>query len=898
MGAGREPGRFREALYRLLLLSYPPSFRRRYGEDLMDTFREMWSAEARGRPLRETRLWLRLIRDGITGGWYTRLTRTRAPQGPFGMEEAVGIRAVVSGVRSDARQAVRALRRTPGFTAVVVATLALGIGATTAVFSVLHEALLRPLPYADPGRLVRLYMTQEDDPGAREYVTGTHYLAYRDRMSSFRSLAAVYTYAETGADVMVGDRPERVRLLHVAPEYFGVLAQEPARGRGFYREEARSGATLAVLSARFSRRTFGGSVDVIGEKLTLSGQPYTVVGVMHGAFEDPLVGVVDVWIPQDLEVTDSTNQPYNHYLSVIGRLAPDVTLERARSELAAVSQQLAEEYPEQEEWRATIVPLHEDLVGSARALLYVLFGAVGVVLLIVCVNVANLFLVQSLGRRREFAVRAALGSGGLRLGRQLLTESLALSLIGGLLGIGVAWLGVEALIALGADAIPRLDGVRFDRRVLGFALAVTVLTGIAFGLAPALRFARSNITAELAERSSTGGRRLGRLRGGLVVTQVALSLVLLSGAGVLVASFQRLRDIELGFRPDGALTFEVHLPDLSYDPAARARLHDEMVRRLEALPGVMAAGAISRLPATGRFYSWGTRPETGPLAGQQDAIIGGDQRVIEGRVFDALGIGLIRGRFFDERDGVDAPRRYVINEYAADRLFPGIDPIGQQVRPAMFPGEVVGVAGNAVSSVEGQVRATIYHHHAQFASNRNWALTYVIRTDGEPLALIPTVRRTLAGLDSELVLYRPHLLEQVIDDALGQRRFALALMLAFAGVALALAALGLYAVLAFAVAQRRREIGVRMALGATAGRIRRLVLSRALVLASFGAGIGLGASLVVSRWLEALVFEVRVNDARVLAAVTLIVFAVAAVAGFIPAARAARIDPRTVIEEA
>ncbi|HUE76863.1 MAG TPA: ABC transporter permease [Longimicrobiales bacterium] len=897
MRGGVGPGRARELVYRILLLGYPASFRRRYREDLLETFGDAWRAEARGRPLAALAFWLRLVRDGLFRGLALRVRRTRAPSGPFEAREAVGPGAVFSGVWRDVRQAARSFRRSPVFTAVVVATLALGIGVTTAVFTVVDSVLLRPLPYDEPGELVRVYMTHVEDPGSREYVTGTHFLAWREGVRSFRHLAPLYTYAETGADVMVGEGAERIRLLQVGADYFEVLRAVPVLGRGFTREEERPDERLAVLSAALWERTFGSDPAAVGAAVVLNGEPYTVVGVMPPGLEDPLVGPVDVWVPHDMQVTENTNQPYNHYLTAIARLEPGVLLERAQTELDGVSLALAERYPDMDEWRAMLVPLREDVVGESRPMLYVLLAAVGLVLLIACVNVANLFLVRSLGRTRELAVRSALGSGGLRLARQLLSESLLLALAGGAAGVAVAWLGVEALGSLAGESLPRMPEPGLDLRIFAFATAVTALTGLAFGLAPAVRLARPDLAAELKERGPSGrGPRMGRLRSALVVTQVALSLMLMTGAGVLVESFQRLSQVELGFRPEGAVTFDVNLPEARYDSLARALLHETLADRLASLPGVTAAGAASRLPGTGRWYSWGTRPLTGPMAGNDDAFIGGDQRVIEGDVFEALGMEVVRGRSFDARDDVAAPRRVVINERAAERLFPGVDPLGQRLAAGGRGAEVIGVVNDAVSSVEGEVRPKIYHHHPQFASNRNWALTYVVRSDAEPMTLLPAIRGVVATLDPQLVVHQPRPLEHVVEQGIAQRRFALALMLAFAGAALALAALGLYAVLAFAVAQRSHEIGVRIALGATSGAIRRMVLGRGLVLAVIGVVLGGVAARALSGWLESLVFEVSPGDPRVLAAVAVLVLGVAAAAGIIPALRATRIEPRSVIE--
>jgi predicted permease len=510
----------------------------------------------------------------------------------------------------DARFALRTVRRSPGFAAVVVATLALGIGGTTAVFSVVKAVLLAPLPYEEPGELVRIY--QHDD-GDREplkgFVSGPHFKAVRDQAGSFESVAALYTYAETGLDLAEGGRAQRLRTLRVSRDYFRTLRAGTLTGRGFG-EEDEAGLPNVVLSHELWRTRFGADPRVLGSTVRLSAEPYTVVGIAPAGLEDPVVGPVDAWLPVDL-ASSSANEEENHFLSTIGRLRGGVEPGQARMELASINRALAERFPDVAGDSLVLFPLKQDLVGASRGTLHLLLVAVGLVLLVACVNVANLFLVRSTGRIREFAIRSALGSGGGRIARQLLVESVALAVPGGALGLALAVLGVRALRALGGDAIPRLDEVSFDPVVLGFAAAVTLATGLAFGVAPALRFGRVQPASALREqsRSATGSRAQGRVRNGLAAAQIALALTLLAGAGVLVVSYGKLRGMDLGFRDEGVLTFEVALPAARYDAARRAAFQEELAARMEAIPGVTAAGGISRLPATGSYQVGRGHPE-------------------------------------------------------------------------------------------------------------------------------------------------------------------------------------------------------------------------------------------------------------------------------------------------
>jgi putative ABC transport system permease protein len=793
--------------------------------------------------------------------------------------------------------ALRSLRRTPGFTAVAATVLALGIGGSTAVFSVVDQVLLRPLPYAESGQLVRIYQTRSNAPDAGFSVTRPAFDAYR-QMRSFEDVAAIAAFREIGGDLVGNEGVERIRRLPVSASYFDVLRARPVPGRGFLPEEEQiEEPRTIVISHELWQRRLGGRPDVVGTILRIDGEPFEVVGVAPPGFEDPIVGAIDLWMPTALNI--SANIPSNHFLTLIGRLRAGASLADATAELRHTDALLAQAYPQDADRPGLIVGLHEDIVRGASRMLYVLFGAVGLVLLIVCVNIANLLLARATAREREFAVRTALGSGRARIVRQLLYESLLLGVLGGIAGVLLAAFLTDAIVALGSASVPRLAETSFDARVLAFSAAVSIGTALLFGLLPALRFSR--VAADSVLRSSTRSvtvdRARNRLRSTLVGAQVALAFVLLVGSAILMLSFHRLQRVELGIAADGALAFEVHLPPVRYDSVRRAIFHEELARRLGELPGVAAAGAVSRLPATGGYHSWGTMPGTGPLAGDDDAFWSTQVRVVSGDYFAALGIPLVSGRLFDARDDAASPARTVISRATAELAFPGVDPLGHTLYVLGRPWEVIGVVEDVAVNVEGAVAPTVYRAHRQFAGDRNWPLTQVVRSYADPLSLVPAIRAELAALDPELVLHRPEPLGDVIGQGIAQQRFATWLMTGFAALAVVLATLGLFGVITYLVRQRRREIGIRAALGARPAQIRRMVLGQGLAVALGGVAVGLAGALATSRVLRALVFETEPADPRVLAASAVVMAAAATLATYLPAREATRVDPNTVLNE-
>jgi len=799
----------------------------------------------------------------------------------------------------DLRYALRQFAASPGFVCVAVATLGLGVGGATAVFSVVQGVLLAPLPYAEPGQLVRFYQQDPGKPDARDVLSGTHFSFLRANATSFEDVAAIADYNERGLDLFVNGRAERIRALFVSSGYFNVLRSQLQLGRGFDRGD-ETGTNRIVLSDTAWRQFFGSNPGIVGTTIRVSGRPAEVAGVAAPHFADSIAADVAAWVPYNLA---SDTYEENNSLTAIGRLRNGVSLEQAQAELAALARPMRERWPAAQKSAIIATPLHEELVAQARGPLHLVFAAVALVLLVACVNVANLALVRATGRVHEFAVRAALGSGRSRLVRQLLVESIVLALFGGVLGLMLAGAGLRVLQAIGRQALPRLDDVSLNLEVLLFALLTTGASGVFSGIAPALRLAGTAPVEALRQqsRSATGTKGLARLRGGLAAVQVALALTLLAGAFVLLASFHGLQRVDLGVRVARILTFEVNLPTVRYDEQRRASFHEDLARQLGALPGVTAAGAISRLPATGSYHPWNTHIRTGPLAGTplDRRRFAMQQRVVSGNLFAALEIPLLAGRSFDDRDDASAPGRAVVSANFARTAFPAValeNVLGQRIAAGGREVEIIGIVGDVALDVYGAPTMVVYHAHRQFAGNRNWPLTQVVAAARTPEDLLADVRRTVVGIDPELVVHRPAPMAEVVERGTSRERFALVLMGAFAGIALALAALGIYGVLAYSVRQRSTEIGIRIALGATATQVRAVVFRQAGVVVGLGLVLGLCGAFVLGRWLEALAFGITPSDPRILIASAAALAFVALVAAALPAQRAARVEPRLAIQ--
>jgi predicted permease len=793
---------------------------------------------------------------------------------------------------SDLRHAVRTLRWQPAFSAVAILTLALGIGANTAVFSVLNSVILSPLPYREPEQLVRLYTASNETPDAREFLNGLDIIDVRDQVDAFSAVGIMYTYRESGADLSTPDgHADRVQLVPVSAEYFQTLGATPMLGSVFAREDERPDARRAILSHQLWSSLTNRDSTIIGKTIGLNGLAYEVVGVMRPGFRDPASPDVALWIPQNL-TRSGPNNPDNYYLSAIARMKPGVTIAEARSRVTAFMRRLDEERPNDEEARLMrVVPLHEDMVGDSKSAVFILMGAAGLVLLIACLNVANLFLARSVAQSRDTAIRTALGAGSRRLVSQRLSESIVIAVAGGLVGSATAYWGVRTLLAVSPESLARAEQVGFDPLLLGFAIAVTVLTGLLFGAAPAIRATRADPNEAMHEgsRGNTGGRSSRRARSVLVASQVCVALMLLVGAGVLIRAFVAQQRVDLGFDPSEVTTFELNLPVARYDSAQRrVLLHSGLTDRLRAIPGVTAVGATSWLPAAGKFHQWGYAflDSSG-----QRRNLGPQIRVIDGDFFKALGIPLRSGRTFGAEDQLDTPGVAIISQSLARAAYGDQDPLGRSFRTGGHDWTVIGVSGNVASEARGTSADMVYLSHDQFAGDRAWTLNYVIRSTATPERLIEDAREVLRAIDPALVLHRPRTMESLLASHRARDRFVLLLMTTFGMIALSLAAVGVYGVLAYLVSQRNHEIGVRMALGARPQEVRAIVMREGLLVAGTGMMIGLAGAAALSGVLQSIAPGAEARDPQVFAGATIVLALAVAGAAFIPARRATRVSP-------
>ena len=795
----------------------------------------------------------------------------------------------------DIRHAVRQLSQRPGFTAVVVITLALGIGANSAIFTVVNSVLLRPLTYPDPDRLVLVWERNRAAPQAINVVNPGNYLDWRDRSGSFTDLAAFGWSSLT----FTGAAPENVPGRMVTPNFFRTLGTAPALGRVFTADEALpSGPAVIVLSDGLWRRRFGADPGVVGRAVSVAGGSVTVLGVMPPGFQPMPWGHEEFWVPFRLDPADRAR--HGRYSMVVGRLRPGVTLARAQAEMDGITSGLEREYPEFDTgWGANVVSLTDQVVGGARRGLLVALGAVAIVLLIACANVGNLMLVRADSRRREFAVRAALGASRGRLIRQWLAESLVLAGTGGVAGFLLARWGVDLLVASGQADIPRLAEVTVDARVVALTALVTLVTGIVAGLPAALGGAARRFTSSLhaAGVRTTAGSETARFRSALAVAQISLALVLLAGAGLLVRSLHRLTAVDPGFDPSHLLTFSVELPPATYpDDPRRAAFFGELVERIRGLPGVSGAGAVSFLPLSGsgaatRFTIVG-RPA--PEPGHWTSA---DIRIVDAGYFHVMRIPLALGRGFASADRADAPPVVIINQAMARRYWPGETPIGARLQVnwthAEATPEIVGVVGDVhARTLDADAQPMIYYPQSQEPSG---GMMVVARADGPVASLTPAVRAAVRGMDPNLPVSDVATMAARVVASTSDRRYPMLLLGAFATLALLLAAVGVYGVLAYGVSLRLREFGVRIALGAREIDVVRMVLGNGLRLALLGVGGGAVGALISTRVLGRLLYDVTPTDPLTLLTVTVTLVVVALVAVAVPAWRAARTDPMTVL---
>jgi putative ABC transport system permease protein len=791
---------------------------------------------------------------------------------------------MITDLWQDLRYGARMLLKKPGFTLIAVVTLALGIGATTAIFSVVNAVLLRPLPFPQAERVVRLWQSHQPTNRPRFSVTYPDFQDWRQQNQAFTHLAA---YREDGFNLQAGAAARRVNGARVTMDFFNVLGVQPVQGRAFSaQEDAPGGERTVILSYALWQQSFGGDAQLVGRQIKADGQSHTVVGIMPPGFNFP-DEEAELWFPYAIDPAQASRGP--HFLRVLGRLKPAATMEQARTEFDTIAQRLEQSYPNTNKgWRVFMIPLQEFYSGELHRPLYVLLGAVLFVLLIACANVANLLLARNAARERELAVRAALGAGRARLVRQLLTESLLLVAVGGAGALLLAAWGVELLTKFGPRNIPRLQEATLDARVLWFTLAVSVLTGLIFGLAPAWQRAGFDLNAALKAGARATGGTGQRLRKGLVVAEVALAMLLLIGAGLMLKSFVRLQQVAPGFDAQGGLTMEINLPPTKYaKPEQRAAFLEQMLARLRTLPGVAFAGATHRLPLRGNS-AMGFEIEGRPVTdGQQRRPA--NFRAITPDYFRALGTPLSAGRTFTDEEAWRKPSAVIINQTLARCHWPNESPLGQRLKIGKASLEIIGVAADAKESgLTAEVDGGLY---LPYIASGDAAMKLVLRTDTDPLSLAAAATAEIRRADPEQAVSGINTLSGLLNEATAQPRFNTALLALFALLALALASVGIYGVIAYAVAQRTQEIGLRMALGAQARDVLRLILAQGLKLTLCGVAIGLLAAFALTRWMSALLFGVSATDPLTFGGIALLLTVVALLACWIPARRATKVDP-------
>ena len=792
----------------------------------------------------------------------------------------------------DIRYSLRKLAKNPGFTVVAIVTLALGVGANSAIFSVVHNVIMRPLQFEEPEGLVMVWEHNIPRNQERNVVASVNFHAWRAQNQSFEEMAAWFT---TGVTMTGLGEAERVQAAVVSPTFFRILRVEAAHGRTFFPEEGEvESSEVVILSHGFWLRRFGGQPDVLGSTINLGGTPYTVVGIMPPDFKGVLFGSLterDMWMP--LPWSWGTEYGGRGWM-VIARLKDGVDLQGGQAEMSTITARLEREHDYNEGWTANVVSLHEQTVGEVRPALLVLLSAVGLILLIACANVANLLLARASGREREMAIRTAIGASRGRVIRQLMTESGLLAILGGVSGLLLAVWGIDVLIKFSPGDIPRTEDIGLNYAVLLFTLAASLLAGFLFGFTPAMQASKPDLHSSLREASGGSGVAAGRrLRGAFVVSEVALAVLLLIGAGLVIRSFSELTAVDPGFDAENVLGFRVSLPGAAYpDQAQQTAFFQELIRRVESLPGVTSAGATIARPL-GRAMGPGTsfiledRPEP-PRADRPVA----DIRAVTPGYFRTLGVPLISGRSFTERDRAESPLAVVINQTMARTFWPDENAVGHRVSVSwdeMISAEIVGVVGDVRhGGLDAVPRAKIYFAHAQF----QWSvLDLVVRAGADPAALVAAIRGEVAELDPNLPVYSVSTMRELVTGSVAEERFNMLLLSLFAAVALLLASVGIYGVLSYSVTQRTHEIGVRVALGAEGRSVLRLVVGQGMALAGAGVLVGVLAAFGLTRLMTSLLYEVSATDPLTYAAVVVILLLVALAACYVPAWRATRVDP-------
>ncbi|HEU4630293.1 MAG TPA: ABC transporter permease [Gemmatimonadaceae bacterium] len=904
------------ALYRaLLVLALPHAFRRRFGREMTQCF-AAWLRDAAGQGVAAfARAWLAALADLAATGARERLHATRAALAALAARRAHvrhGARRSPSPDREDAmgtllqdlRYAVRTLARTPGVVLAVVVSLALGVGANALVYSAVDGIVYHPFAYPDADRLVALGAASPQTEGERSFVEAISPPEYLDLTGESRTLERAMAFDLGNRNISGGDRPERVFTAFVWGDPFATIGLRPALGRGFRPEETTEpGAAVAVVSHRIWQSRFGGDSSLVGRTILMNGRPVTVIGVMPP--ELLLLGT-DLWLPMGVSPQEFPRE--RRQWTVLARLRDGASLDAANAELATAAARVAAAYGAAQDayagWRVQAAPLTEALLGDFRPAAVVLLGTVALVLLIACANIASLLLARATARQRELAVRRALGAGRARLARQLLTESVLLALAGGALGLAVAYGLADPLTSLFPARITDA-GVHaaVSGRVVGYTLAVAVLAGLLFGVAPALQGARAEggaaLTAAGVRQTTHAAAR--RLRRALVVAEMALALVLLAGAGLLARSFARLTAVDPGFDPSHVLTMRLSLPAEKYEFEAIAPFFEQLAERVTALPGVRSAAAATQFPPGNGFDTQvaterdlGTAGAAPRRADVTNATTG---------FVRTMGYVLKRGRAFDAHDGADAPAVVLLNETAARRFFPDGRAVGQRLRigddsASARWAEVIGVVGDVRNrGLDAPTAPELFVPVAQQRAQWNSQLFLLVRTTGDPLRALPAVRAAIAELDPDQPVYAIQTLQSAFATSMAQRRIAMLLVTIFAGIALVLAAVGIYGVMSYLVSERTHEIGIRMALGAPRGRVLRLVLRETLALVAVAVVLGLGGALALGRALRSLVFGIGTSDPATLAAVALLLGAVAVAASLLPAGRATRVPPVEALRE-
>jgi len=802
----------------------------------------------------------------------------------------------------DLRFAVRQMAKRPGFTAIILLTMALGIGANAAIFSVLDAVLLRPLPYDKPEGLIKVWtrFTGIGAPNDQNWVSAPELRDFQQLNHSFTDVAAI-----SGGSFNLGIKgsPQRVVGAAVTPNLFGMLGVQPQFGRNFLPEEAQPGRDHEViLSHAIWRRVFASNPGIVGSTIRIDGAPYSVVGIMPEGFAYP--SEAEIWGPLAFSPDDlSENSRGGHGLEVLARVKPGLSLAQVQSDMDRVSRTMMEQhasYPYSKfNFGIILHPLLEETVGDVKPSLMVLMVAVGLVLLIACANIANLMLTRSTERQQEMETRLALGASGKRLARQLITESIALALAGGLIGLGITPLVLRGLVSLAEKTLPRAVHTSIDLRALALTGAVSILTGVLFGLAPALQASRKRNFDVLKSGRNTEGKRPKRLRNVLVICETAFSLLLVAGAGLLIRSFEQILKVDPGFRADNVLTMRISLPDATYSKPEQIRaFYTSLLERVQRLPGVQYAGATSGLPLSGQGGSGTTTIDTQSVA-PENRTPEADRRTATPDYFKAMSIPLVRGRYFEARDTDGTPGVAIVDETLADTYWPKQDPIGKRLH---FGGggqqnppwlTVVGVVRHVHNrTLEARSRVEVYVPENQLPFN---GMTLAVRTSTNPLSMVPTIQREVASIDPDLPIYRVLTMNEVMGESLQRRRLALTLLAGFAGLALLLAAIGIYGVTSYGVAQRKTEIGVRMALGANRGQVLGMIMRTGMTTIAIGLVVGVVLSLALTRLMSGLLFSVHASDPLALAGAAAVLIAAAVVAIFIPARRATKVHPMSAL---